>query len=153
MGTDSGQRWQPLHNIRLARKWLQPALDRDGNKHNFEDIYLSVLKGDMQLWQGPRGAAITQVIDFPNARVLHVLLAGGAMQQILDFEESAAAWGRSIGCTSMTLNGRMGWQRILTGWDTTSVMMERPLWQADCSADQRAKPAYRNGQRMQRAAI
>jgi hypothetical protein len=84
------------------------------------------MAGEMQLWQGPRGAAVTLITDFPQKRVLHVLLAGGDMQQIIDFQESAAAWGKSHGCTQMTLSGRLGWQRALKnhGWRVSGVIME-----------------------------
>ena len=53
-------------------------------------------------------------------------MAGGDMQQIIDFQESAAEWGKAHGCTQMTLSGRLGWQRALKnhGWRVSGVVME-----------------------------
>lgn len=68
----------------------------------------------------------------PNKRVLHVLYAGGEMEQIKDFQASAAEWARQMGCASMTLSGRLGWQRALKdyGWKPREIVMELPLCQA-----------------------
>lgn len=133
--------------IDQLRKWLQPALDAGGNTHSFEDILAAVERGDMQLWRGPNGAAVTEVVNFPNKRVLHVFLAGGDMAQITDFQESAAAWARELGCDALTLSGRLGWQRALKrhGWRATQIIMELPLWQADFSAAARPRGQSPNG--------
>lgn len=81
----------------------------------------------MQLWTGPKGAAVTMIYDFPQKRVLHVFLAGGDMDQIKDFEESAALWGRGMGCTEMTLSGRRGWARELEGWRPIQTVMMKEI--------------------------
>lgn len=107
--------------------WLRGAIERGGGTHSFQDVMAKVLAGDFQLWVGPDGAAVTQVVDFPQKRVLHVLYAGGEMQQIIDFQESAATWGRALGCSEMTLSGRMGWQRVLKDWTPQSVVMSMEL--------------------------
>ena len=115
-----------LGNIAQLKEWLCPALDAGGNTHSFTDIITGVIKGDMQLWHGPKGAAVTLITDFPQKRVLHVLLAGGDMQQIIDFQDSAFTWGKAHGCTQLSLSGRAGWQRALKdhGWHTSGVVME-----------------------------
>ena len=113
----------PLRFNDQIREWLQPALDRGGT-HAIEDIEKEVATGHMQLWVGERGAAVTQILDFPRKKVLHVFLAGGEMDQITDFQESAWIWGQSQGCTAMTLSGRLGWKRVLRDWTAKSVEME-----------------------------
>ena len=102
--------------------WLQPALDHSGT-HDMADIEKGVASYRFQLWVGDEGAAVTEVVEFPKKRTLHVFLAGGKLKQIQDFQESAWTWGQSIGCTEMTLAGRLGWARTLKDWEQTGVMM------------------------------
>ena len=109
------------------RQWLQPALDRGGNTHSFEDVINEIRAGSMQLWTGPEGAAVTMIYDFPQKRVLHVFLAGGSIEQIKDFEESAAAWGRAHGCSEMSLSGRRGWTKALEGWRPVQTVLMKEI--------------------------
>ena len=38
-----------------CRKWIQLALDKGGDTHDFVDIVDGVISGHMQLWSGERG--------------------------------------------------------------------------------------------------
>lgn len=129
MVDNSKQPWRPISYLTLARKHLQPALDAGGNTHSFEDIILSVLKGDMQLWHAPNGSVVTQIIEHPQRREIHWFLAGGDMSQVLGFQDSVRAYARHLGCTAMVLGGRAGWQRALKddGWQTKGIVMEATL--------------------------
>lgn len=114
---------------RRVEGWIAPALTYGGETHTFEDVRADIEARRAQLWTGPDGAAVTQVLAYPRKKVLHVFAAGGAMGQILDFEETAAAWGRAVGCEAMTLTGRRGWQRVLgrRGWQFQSLTMGRNI--------------------------
>jgi hypothetical protein len=37
------------------RQWLEPALDRGGNTHTFDDVMAEIEAEKMQLWTGPKG--------------------------------------------------------------------------------------------------
>ncbi|NKX40950.1 hypothetical protein HGG71_05635 [Rhodobacteraceae bacterium R_SAG2] len=119
----------PLPFLPRVRQHLQPALDHGGNTHGFEDIILSVLKGDMQLWTADKASAVTEVTDYPKKRVIHWFLAGGDMAAVLDFQQSIRTYGKALGCTEMTLSGRSGWQRALKshGWTQKGIVMEATL--------------------------
>ena len=108
---------------------MQPAIERGGNTHTFEDVIISVLKGDMQLWTTERGSAVTQIINHPRKRQIHWIWAGGDMGQVLAFQDSIRAYGKAFGCTEMTLAGRSGWQRVLKkhGWTKEGIVMEAKL--------------------------
>lgn len=107
-----------------VRGWLQPALDLAAT-HDIEDIERGVLDGRFQLWIGPDGAAITEILVYPKKKVLHVFLAGGSKEQIIDFQASAMAWGQAHGCSEMNISGRKGWLRALSGhgWKEAGAMM------------------------------
>jgi hypothetical protein len=116
-----------LSELMRCRKWIEAALQYSGGTHIFEDIVEAVLAGRMQLWSGEKGCAVTEIIMYPRKKVIHVFLAGGDMNQIIDFEESALEFGRINGCQTMTLAGRKGWTKILDkrGWKESFVVMSK----------------------------
>ena len=115
---------QPYQFDQRIRDWLQPALDIFGT-HDIEDIEAEVFAGRMQLWVGERGALVSEIHTYPKKKALHLALAGGDLDQVLDFLPSLEAWSEHNGCTEMTLTGRLGWQRVLAkkGWTQTAIMM------------------------------
>ena len=108
---------------------IESALAYSGGTHTFDDVVEMVIAGKAQIWPAPRGVAITEIIEYPRKRVLHVFLAAGELDQLTDMIDSAREWGLTQGCTSMTMSGRMGWQRVLDkhGWKPVLVTMERPI--------------------------
>jgi hypothetical protein len=105
-----------------CRKWIQSALDKGGDTHNFKDVVDGIMKGDFQLWLGANGCAVTEIVVYPNKKVLHVFLAGGdqghGIEQITDMHDDAVAFGKEQGCDGMTVTGRRGWKKVLAskGW-------------------------------------
>ena len=114
--------------LERCRPWIQAALDRSGGTHFFEDIVQAVMEGKMQFWPAPDACAITEIIVFPRKKVLHVFLAGGKLETIVDMNESAVAWAKSLGCDGMSIAGRKGWIKVLKkkGWTEsfTSLALE-----------------------------
>lgn len=110
-----------------CQEWIEAALEYSGGTHDFQDIAEGVMKGTMQLWAGDTGCAVTEIIVYPKKKVLHVFLAGGEMDQIIDFQESAVEFGRMQGCSSMTLAGRRGWTKVLDkhGWKESFCVMSK----------------------------
>ena len=69
------------HELLKCRKWIQSALDKGGDTHDFVDIVDGVQSGHMQLWSGANGCAVTEILVYPNKKILHVFLAGGEKGQ------------------------------------------------------------------------
>ena len=105
-----------------GKDWIESALKKGGRTHDFKDIVDGVLSGHMQLWMGTNGCAVTEIVVYPNKKVLHVFLAGGdkgyGIKQITDMHDDAIAWGKLQGCNGMTVAGRKGWKKVLQsrGW-------------------------------------
>jgi hypothetical protein len=105
-----------------GKAWIESALKKGGNTHDFVDIVDGVMSGHMQLWMGKNGCAVTEIVVYPNKKVLHVFLAGGnkgyGIKQITDMHDDAMAWGKQQGCEGMTVAGRKGWKKVLQkkGW-------------------------------------
>ena len=120
-----------MQQLMRCRRWIEDALEYAGlvETHTFTDICKGVLNGNLHLWHGDNGCAVTEFVVYPRSKCLHVFLAGGDMQQILDFEESAATWGKAYGCTQMTIAGRKGWSKVLgnRGWTEVHTVMGREI--------------------------
>lgn len=116
-------------NLEEYREWIEAALGYSGGTHNFDDIAAGIASGHMQLWPTKKACAVTEIVLYPQKKVLHVFLAAGDLDQITDAIGAVEEWGRAQGCESLTMNGRNGWQRVLNkrGWTSTMVTMERSL--------------------------
>jgi hypothetical protein len=115
--------------LERCRPWIEAALDRGGNTHEFEDIVYAVKTGTMQFWPAEDACAITEIIVYPRKRAFHVFLAGGNMDTIVDMDESAVYYAKLNGCTIMSIAGRKGWQRVLTdkGYKNTLTVLMKEL--------------------------
>ena len=124
-GSDSDM----VNIIEANRAHIEAALAHGGETHTFDDVARMIGEGKLQLWHGPDGCAVTEIIQYPQKRVLHCFLAGGKLDQILDMIESAIEWGKTQGCSGLTLSGRLGWGKVLKdhGFKPILLTMERPF--------------------------
>lgn len=128
---------QALFRARLGEKLhgqLLDALATGGHTHTVQDIIDACLSGDSQMHQGERSLAITEIIDHPRARVLHVWMAAGDMEELFDaLYPRVEAFARFHGCDRITMVGRIGWQRAAKriGFQDTHVAMTRMIASAD----------------------
>ena len=113
--------------IEANRHHIEAALEYSGGTHDFQDVADGILSGRMQLWPAEKGCAVTEIVLYPKKSVLHVFLAGGEMETIVNMIDSAVAWGKTQGCTSMTIAGRRGWERVLAkhGYKPVMTVLER----------------------------
>lgn len=118
-----------MQQLMRCRKWIEDALEYSGGTHTFLDICQSVMSGNMQLWANDNACAVTEISVFPRKKVIHVFLAGGSMEDIIDMEESAATWGKAQGCTDITVAGRVGWKKVLgkRGWSEKFTVLGRKI--------------------------
>lgn len=118
-----------MNVIEANRHHIEAALEYSGGTHVYEDVERSILEGRMQIWPGRKSAAVTEIIEYARKKVLHIFLAGGDMAELIDMIDSAAAWGRTQGCTSLTMSGRKGWERVLgqNGFEPVMIVMERAI--------------------------
>jgi len=113
-----------LTELDRCRPWIEAALTHSGGTHEWDDIVAGIRDGNLQFWPAPDACVVTEVLDYPRKRVLHVFLAGGRLATIKDMTDSIRAWARAQGCSGATLYGRPGWARVLPGWRLRHVVME-----------------------------
>ena len=116
-------------NLEEYRDRIEAALAYSGGTHDFEDVARGVMSSKMQVWPTCNSCAITEIICYPKKKVLHVFLAAGDKEELVGMIDSAADWGKSQGCESMTMSGRHGWLKVLgkENWKTVMTVMERTI--------------------------
>lgn len=93
--------------------WIQAALDRDGT-HELEDVLALVMADEAQFWPGERSAVITEVLCLPKVKSLHVWLAGGEMDELLEqMLPVIEDFAKRAGCNRFSVAGRDGWERAM----------------------------------------
>ena len=98
------------HLVRL-RQHVEAALEYSGGTHNFDDIVEMVQDNKLQVWPASESIVLTEIITYPRLKNLHYFLAGGDLIELSRMRPMIEAWGKSLGCTRVTLAGRKGWAR------------------------------------------
>jgi len=116
-----------------VKEGLQKALDVDHNKYTLDSLKAAIERKDMQLWcihnGGLQAAFVTQIINFPNARVLECVALTGTNPKmwIGVLLESMHQFAQENQCDFMETGGRKGWERLFRnhGWDDFHIRMSR----------------------------
>ena len=113
----------------LRRKYIEDALEYTKGTHTLDDIWNGVVRGDFQFWPGDKSAIITEIQIYPQTKVMHIFLAGGDLEELLQMEKSVRAYAQTIGCNSMSISGRRGWLRIFErdGWKEVCTTIAKEL--------------------------
>ena len=115
----------PVNELDRCRPWIEAALDRSGDLNTWDEVVSGINSGRMQLWPAEQGCIVTEIVVYHNRKALHVFLAGGKLDEILQMTESVKEWAKLMGCSFATFDGRLGWQKPLEkiGWKPHSITM------------------------------
>ena len=97
--------------LERLRHHVEAALEYSGGTHNFDDIAEMVQRNQLQLWPAKDSVVLTEIIVYPRLKNLHYFLAGGDLDELSRMRPMIESWGKSLGCTRVTLAGRRGWQK------------------------------------------
>jgi len=84
------------------------------------------MNGRVEFWPGKKCALISQVVQYPQKKMIHVFLAGGDISEIQEMEPHIVEWAKEKGCSALSLTGRPGWTRSFLqdiGYKNTQVQM------------------------------
>mgnify|MGYP000017541682 FL=1 len=95
------------------RELLESALIHGGGTHTYEDVLDAIILGDMIFWPAEKSCMVTEIVQYPRLRALHVFLAAGDLDEIKDMESSLISFAKSIKCSTLSMSGRKGWERAL----------------------------------------
>ena len=100
-----------LEDLNRLRQQVESALEYSGGTHNFDDVTEMVEGHRLQLWPAKDSVVLTEIIVYPRLKCLHYFLAGGDLDELSRMRPMIESWGKSIGCTRVTLAGRRGWSK------------------------------------------
>jgi len=112
------------------RHHVEAALEYSGGTHNFDDVAEMVEDHRLQLWPAKDSVVLTEIIVYPRLKNLHYFLAGGDLDELSRMRPLIESWGKSIGCTRVTLAGRSGWSKTFLkdeGYSTKWSVMAKDL--------------------------
>lgn len=85
---------------------------------------LAILEGTAKLWETPNSVVITQVVQYPQRRVMQFWLAAGDLTELLELAPTMYEWGKQQGCSHAVFTGRRGWTKPLAaqGWEPSPLV-------------------------------
>ena len=110
------------------RELIDRALVEGYGQMTFEDVVERINSGEFQFWCSESSCVVTTIDIFPRIKQLTVIIGAGDLKEINDhIRPIIEEWARSIGCDTMLIMGRPGWQRALEGYRRTAVVLEKKL--------------------------
>jgi hypothetical protein len=112
---------------------IAPALARAGTSAS--DLIDELLANTAQLWVKRGGsdqvlaAAITELLSSPDGVFVHGRILAGKASDIDQAIAVVTHHARMIGAKGIRIEGRNGWERILSakGWTRRAVVMEKSI--------------------------
>lgn len=118
----------------LVHQWLrfrdQFEEAMEGGLYRIADLERDIAEGKAYLWPGRNAAVVAQRVVYPSGEaVMQTLWAVGDVEEILAMAPGIEATARLMGCTSMLVEGRAGWTKILKpqGYEPWSVTVRKVL--------------------------
>ena len=100
-----------LDELNRLRQQVESALEYSEGTHTFDDIAQGIASNRFQLWPAVNSVVVTEIIVYPRIKNLHYFLAGGDLDELKLMRPYIERWGKSLGCTRVTLAGRQGWAK------------------------------------------
>ena len=99
----------------FLRPRFERALASAGHTHSWPDVVERIRSQQAQWWHSPdeRGAIITEILTYPNCKVVNYWLGAGDLRSCLSIAPRIEEWARGLGCTRATGIARAGWMRLL----------------------------------------
>ncbi len=105
--TDLAEEWL------RCRGWLAPALERSQRFFSEADVVDGLVRGEYFLCGGAASAIVYTLTEYPVARAMVFLLAGGELDDIEHLETDLIKKAQELGCDRVEFCGRRGWTRAL----------------------------------------
>lgn len=115
---------------------MRKALHAGGDTHTIEDLVEALKRGEMQIFHNDRAVIVTEVVQAPRRRYLHLFLVAGDMDAVDALGPQVTAFARDQGCEFARAQVRPGFEPALRsrGWRKTQLITELKFPWADPAA-------------------
>ncbi len=112
-----------------ARFRPQFAEAMEGGLYTVEDLEAKIASGAAYFWPGRNSAVVAERVEYPGETVMQTMWSVGDLEEVIAMAPGIEATARLLGCTSMLLEGRKGWEKILRphGYEPWSVTLRKAL--------------------------
>jgi len=97
--------------------------------HSVEDLERSIGQGRTMFFPGKNAAITAEKAVYGSEAFFQVTWSVGDMDEILSLAPGVEAVGRLLGCSSMLVEGRRGWEKVLAplGYGFWSITLKKAL--------------------------
>ena len=100
-----------IKEYKRCEQYLEAALEYAHGAYDIETIFEGLMDGSLELWPSENAGAVTQIVEYPRKKILHIFLAGGDIEELKVLYTHVELYARQIGCQAITLTGRPGWAK------------------------------------------
>jgi hypothetical protein len=124
---------QDLHISSLADEfercadYIVAALEYAGHSHTLQDVWQAITNKQAAFFPLEKSAIVVEIVDYPQRATCRIWLAGGDMEELIEAEKNVCDWARGLGCDSMEIIGRRGWERQLRDYKPTATVLVKDL--------------------------
>ena len=110
-----------------CKEYIAPALAYAHDSHTLEDVWQAIQHQKAAFFPLEKSAIVVEIVDYPQRISCRIWLAGGDMDELIEAEKNICVWARELGCTSMEIIGRKGWERQLSDYTASAVVLVKEL--------------------------
>lgn len=118
-----------LTDVAHLRTQVEEALAHASYERTWDDLVRAIDNSFMQLWVSDTTSSIiiTEIVLYPRIKTVRAVIAAGDLDEIIAMIPTIAEWALTHDCTHTELCGRRGWERRLSGWTSSAVLMRREI--------------------------
>jgi hypothetical protein len=124
----------PKEDVFLIWTQVAPQLSKalDGT-YDIIDVERGLQENRFQLFiswnNGVESAVITEVAEYPKAKILRYVLAGGTNLDnwLEEMQEVIERFAKRNNCTQLEVAGRKGWVKKLKGYEEKAILLSKDL--------------------------
>jgi hypothetical protein len=124
----------PKEDVFLIWTQVAPLLSKalDGT-YDIIDVERGLQENRFQLFiswnNGVESAVITEVAEYPKAKILRYVLAGGTNLDnwLEEIQEVIERFAKRNNCTQLEVAGRKGWVKKLKGYEEKAILLSKDL--------------------------
>jgi hypothetical protein len=119
----------------VVEPWIEKAAQQTGCPWTLAQIRTALEERRMQMWVvwadgTPNIVLITETYETAAGLTCSITVAAGSkLNESWPALDTVQRWAKEQGCVRMTLEGRKGWERLMSprGWRVASIQMETTL--------------------------